>query len=152
MINAIRSLLGTENVMLCCTPMSVPYTERADYYEGIDDIDGAAAHAADLREANGNPVVLALHQSVVYLQRPNITLGLFTSTDACIPPIAVAVAGQGITHTSLHLVSAKVDEAAKDATWFEAACLDYAVRVTENRGRVEWFVPLAADEGITTQA
>lgn len=147
MLNAMRSLLK-QDVLLCCTPTEVPYTERPDYYAQSKDANRDAAHAMDLWEAEGSPAVMSLHKSVVYLARPNITLGLFTSMDKRIPRVAVAVAGQGITHTSLHLASVEVEE--KEVTWMEAALQDYAVRARGDD--VEWFVPLSAIEGITTQS
>ncbi len=148
MLEAMRSLLNMD-IVLCCTPITVPYEGSFEYYMVEPASD--ASHAVE-PVAEGTTQVLTLHPSYVYLASPNITLGLFTSIDNRVPPVAVAVAGQGITHTSLPLVVAKVDEADKDATWIEAACQDYAVRVTENRQRVDWFIPLGAVEGITTQA
>ena len=148
MLEAMRSLLNMD-IVLCCTPITVPYEGSFEYYMGEPASD--ASHAVE-PVAEGTTQVLTLHPSYVYLASPNITLGLFTSIDNRVPPVAVAVAGQGITHTSLTLVVAKVDEADKDATWIEAACQDYAVRVTENRQRVDWFIPLSAIDGITTQA
>lgn len=147
MLEAMRSLLNTD-IVLCCTPVEIPYKESFEHYMGEPASDAARA----VEPIAEGPNVLSLHKSHVYLASPNITLGLFTSIDNSIPPIAVAVAGQGITHTSLPLVVAKVDEAEKEATWIEAACQDYAVRVTENRQRVDWFIPLSAIDGITTQA
>lgn len=148
MLEAMRSLLNMD-IVLCCTPITVPYVGSFEYYMGEPASD--ASHAAE-PVAEGTTQVLTLHPSYVYLASPNITLGLFTSIDDRVPPVAVAVVGQGITLSSLPLVVAKVDEADKDATWIEAACQDYAVRVTEKRQRVDWFIPLSAVEGITTQA
>lgn len=147
MLEAMRSLLNMD-IVLCCTPVTVPQTGHFEY--GTRDPASDALNAVE--PAEGTPQVLTLHPTYVYLACPNITLGLFISIDNRVPPVAVAVAGQGITHTSLPLVVAKVDESSKEATWIEAACQDYAVRVTENRQRVDWFIPLSAIEEIKTQA
>ena len=150
MLDSIRSLMGRE-VLLCCTPVELPYVERPDYYKNSIDIDRDAAHAADLREREGNPVVLALHKTSVYLEAINVTLGLFVSMDSTIASVAVVVAGKGVTHKALPLSVFKVEDDVK-ATWFQAAEHEYAVRVTDSRESVEWFIPFSALDGNITQA